>query len=428
MKAAWLPMFHGATLDGFAADMEAGADQLAAQLSAAAAAATPVDVWRALGGMTMAVVLRTAFGVTELDTLSPARTPEADALLNAARDVFANGRFSSWWGVAHAVAPRARPLLSRLATAFPDAPLRRLEAARATMMENAVALVRAARREAADGRPPSSSFLARLVARNANFTDADLAAQAFTFTLAGYETTATSLAFTFALLASHPAAAARLQAEIDAAPSLAAAADGPYLRACYAEALRLYPPAPMTLRVAERDQDVAGHPVPAGTWLQVNLLAIHRDRALWGPDADAFVPDRFVEGTRAAAARPKDAYFPFGDASLRCVGAAFAQREAHVTLARLFAQFSFDLVGGCGGGGADSDGPPPPLELECRLTLAPKNGVLVVPRERAEWGGGAKWGAGGGGALKEGGDDSDAVSVAVPTTPPASEGSPVASA
>lgn len=399
MKAAWLPMFHGAVLDGFAADMAAGADALATSLAGAAAAGAAVDVWRALGGMTMSVVLQSAFGVADVDTLAAHRSPEAESLLSAARDVFAAGRFASAYGVAFAAAPWARPLITRAATRWPDAPLKRLENARGVLMDRAVAIVAAARAEQAEGKPASSSFLARLVQRSADFSDADLAAQAFTFLLAGYETTATSLAFTVALLARHPAAAAALAAEIDAAPSLDAAASGPYLHACYKEALRLYPPAPMTLRVAEVDQDVGGYHVPAGTWLQVDLLAIHRDPALWGPDADAFVPDRWIDGTPAAARRPKDAYFPFGDAALRCVGAAFAQREAHITLARLFARFSFEPVGG-----ADT-----PLELECRLTLAPKGGVQVRPVERA----GARWAA-----VKRVDSDDD---IPTPGTPPASD-------
>ena len=405
MKAAWLPMFHGAVLDGFAADMAAGADALADQLAVAAAAGAPVDVWRGLGAMTMAVVLRTAFGVADVDTLATHRTPQAEALLAAARDVFAAGRFASVWGVAHAAAPALlRPLLQAAATRWPDAPLRRLENARGVLMDRAVAIVEASRAEREAGAAASSSFLARLAARSDDFSDTDLAAQAFTFLLAGYETTATSLSFTVALLARHPAAAARLAAEIDAAPSLDAAASGPFLRACFTEALRLYPPAPMTLRVAETDQDVAGYAVPAGTWLQVDLLAIHRDPSLWGPDADAFLPDRWIEGTAAAARRPKDAYFPFGDASLRCVGAAFAQREAHVTLARLFSRFEFHPVGG-----ADA-----PLELECRLTLAPKGGVLVRPVERV----GARW-------VKGGSHDASDDDVPTPATPPATDATPV---
>ena len=177
----------------------------------------------------------------------------------------------------------------------------------------------------------------------------------------------------------------------------------------------------MTLRVAERDQQVGPYTVPAGTWLQVNLLAIHRDRALWGADADCYVPERFVDGTPEAARRPKDAFFPFGDAALRCVGAAFAQREAHVTLARLFGQFEFALVGGCGKGGDGAAAAA--FELDCKLTLAPRGGVLVLPVERKKKKGEKK------AAVAADDADSDAASsVDAPATPPATEGGVTAGA
>jgi cytochrome P450 len=349
--------------------------------------------------------------VTDVDTLASAKTKEASALLDAARGVFAASRFASVWGLAAACVPPALPLIAALATALPDAPLVHMDASRGVLMDTALALVRRERRggaggaggegedERVGGAPPArSSFLATLTRRNAAFSEDELAAQAFTFVLvrggrwiergalgrrrhrpdppshhpqAGYETTATALAFTVALLARHPTKQAILAAEIDSAGGDAhAAAAGPYLQACFAEALRLFPPAPMTLRVAEADQEVAGCRVPRGTSLQVNTLAIQRDASLW-PDAEAFLPERWLEGTPEAAARPDNAYAPFGDGALACVGARFAQREAATTLARLFSRFSFTP--------ADAGGA---MEVTCRLTLGPKHGVVVTVAER----------------------------------------------
>ena len=103
-----------------------------------------------------------------------------------------------------------------------------------------------------------------------------IAAQTRTFILAGYETTASALAYTVYCLALNPRAEAALLAEVDAwgrdkAPAMDdLAASFPYVDACIKEALRLYPPATLAIREAKEDLWLGGHHVPAGTSLHVS--------------------------------------------------------------------------------------------------------------------------------------------------------------
>lgn len=68
---------------------------------------------------------------------------------------------------------------------------------------------------------------------------------------------------------------------------------------------------------------------------QVNWFGIHRDPEVW-KDADEFVPERWIDGTPEAESRPSNAFFPFGDGNLVCVGMRFAQEEAKIALIRIF--------------------------------------------------------------------------------------------
>ena len=213
------------------------------------------------------------------------------------------------------------------------------------------------------------------------FDDETVASQAFTFLLAGYETTATALAFCMYCLAANPGAAAKMVAELQA--SVGGAADAtaadvaalPYLDAVFKEALRLYPPAPMTLRVAGEDCVIGGYPVPKGTWLQVDTRTIQRDPEVWGPDAAEFRPERWLDGSAAS-----DHWLVFGGGTLLCVGSKFATAEAKITLARLWARFDFSLAPGV---------PARELPVETRLTMGPKHGVFLRPSLRVGRGAGA---------------------------------------
>jgi cytochrome P450 len=134
---------------------------------------------------------------------------------------------------------------------------------------------------------------------------------------AGYETTATSLAWLFERVLRTPSVLERLRAAPD---------DGEYAEAVIKETLRLRSPVTDGTRVLSRDAQVAGYELPEGILVIVALPLIHQRPDLY-VDPQAFRPERFLEGETAPYA-----FVPFGGGTRRCVGAAFAQFEMKVVL------------------------------------------------------------------------------------------------
>lgn len=180
--------------------------------------------------------------------------------------------------------------------------------------------------------------------RDAPFSQAQLADQIATLLLAGHETTALSLFWSFYLLSLAPAVQARVAAEADAAGAVPTAAgtlaDRPLALAVVKEALRLYPPAFTIVRMALRGDEVMGKTVPEGALMVVAPWVLHRHRKLWHEPA-AFDPGRFLPG-----APPIDRYawLPFGIGPRICVGAQFALVEATLVLSRLLQAFRIEPV------------------------------------------------------------------------------------
>ena len=152
--------------------------------------------------------------------------------------------------------------------------------------------------------------------------DGELRDQLMTLLLAGHETTATGLAWTFDLLLRHPRVLERLVAEVDAGEEA-------YLRAVVAESLRLRPVVPLAGRRLSSELRVNGHVLPPGTDVTPAIWLAHT-RADRYPEPFAFRPERFLEGAPATYA-----WIPFGGGVRRCLGAAFAEMEMRVALAEI---------------------------------------------------------------------------------------------
>ncbi len=146
------------------------------------------------------------------------------------------------------------------------------------------------------------------------FSDEELNDELKGLVLAGHETTATSLAWTLHLLAHHPAVRADLVASLDHG-------EDDVLRAVIKESMRLRSPVIDAVRIATRDTELAGRPVPAGAFVSGMFCGMHVDDAVW-PDAAEFRPGRHLEGRTD----PWSAT-PFGGGARRCLGAALAQLE-----------------------------------------------------------------------------------------------------
>jgi len=205
-------------------------------------------------------------------------------------------------------------------------------------------------------------------------TDKQVRDEAMTIVLAGHETTANALAWTFYLLAQHPTARARLEREVDAAlegrsPTLADLPKLPYTLQVFKEAMRLYPPAYVFARRPVRDVTLGGHAVPKGQMVLFNVAGIHRV-ARYFPEPHRFDPDRFAPA--AEKALPRQAYMPFGAGSRICIGNHFALMEGQLVLAALAQRLRFDPLPGARY-----------VDTESLVTLRPRGGLPMRVHRRA---------------------------------------------
>jgi len=189
-------------------------------------------------------------------------------------------------------------------------------------------------------------------------TDTELRDQLMTLLLAGHETTATALAWTFDLLLRHDAALTRLR------DSLAAGDEG-YLRATITESLRLRPVIPLAGRRLAVDLEVGDLSLPAGTDVTPAIWLTHTRADLY-PEPFAFRPERFLDGKV-----DNYAWIPFGGGIRRCLGAAFAEFEMRLVLREVLSRCELRKAN-----------PAPEKTGRRNITLSPKNGTPVVVTAR----------------------------------------------
>jgi cytochrome P450 len=191
--------------------------------------------------------------------------------------------------------------------------------------------------------------------------------EVITMLLAGHETTALTLSWTWYLLGLHPAVDVQLAEEVHTvlrgrSPTFD---DVPRLRfteQVVSEALRLYPPAYAIGRQALTDCEIGGYHVPAGTTVYVSPWVMHRDPR-WFDDPQAFRPERWAGSL--AKELPRFAYMPFGGGARICIGNRFAMMEAVLILATVARQFRLERQSGR------------PVEPKPSITLRPGGGVWV---------------------------------------------------
>jgi cytochrome P450 len=172
--------------------------------------------------------------------------------------------------------------------------------------------------------------------------------EAMTIFLAGYETTARALTWTWWLLAQHPAAAARLAEELGAvlggrAPSFDDVPQLRYTHDLIAEAMRLYPPAWVVGRRAAETTTLGEWTIPPGSIVLASQWITHHDPRFW-KEPEAFRPERWSNGETAG--QPKFAYFPFGGGTRLCIGEGFAWTELVLVLATITRHWRFEPTPG----------------------------------------------------------------------------------
>jgi cytochrome P450 len=169
----------------------------------------------------------------------------------------------------------------------------------------------------------------------AGMSERQLRDEMMTLFLAGQDTTAHALSWTWYLLSRHPAAEARLQDELQRVlagrtPRAADLPNLPYTEMIVREAMRLFPPAPLFARQPVEDVAIGGWEIPEGSQVVVSVYALHRDPRFF-PEPDQFNPDRFAPGWEERI--PRYAYLPFGGGPRVCIGNGFAMMEARLVLA-----------------------------------------------------------------------------------------------
>ena len=258
---------------------------------------------------------------------------------------------------------------------IPTAGNRRLVAAQNKLDATIYRVISQRRKDGRDHGDLLSMLLAAEDAENPQkrLTDIEIRDQAMTIFIAGHETTANALAWTWHLLSQHEDVRVKMKAEIDAVlgsdrlPGLEDTQRLPYTRAVLAESMRLFPPVWVVGRRALEDVTIGDYEVPRRTIVITSQYLIQRDERFW-PQATEFRPERWLD-EQAEASRPKFAYFPFGGGARICIGESFAWMEGIILLAVMARRWRFEAM------------PGQTVGLSPTVTLRPKNGLKMIVRE-----------------------------------------------
>lgn len=251
--------------------------------------------------------------------------------------------------------------------------LKRFEAARARLDATIYRIIDERRATGADtGDLLSMLLLAQdTEGDGGGMTDTQVRDEAMTIFLAGHETTANALSWTWYLLSQNPNVEARFHSEIDALgdrlPKPEDLARLPYTRMILAESMRLYPPAWAVGRRAINDFEAGGYTIPARSMVLMSQYIMHRDPR-FHPDPERFDPERWRP--EVAAARPKFSYFPFGGGTRICIGEQFAWMEGILILATIAQKWRLRHLGSS------------PPAIEPRITLRPEGSLAMRVESR----------------------------------------------
>jgi cytochrome P450 len=318
------PLFHRRVITGFAELIAAANDRRLASWEQLAARGEPVNLTDEMSDLTLDIVLRSIFG-RDLDRLAAelGGNPFEVVTREQSRDLQFAYKFRS-----------LTKLVAQLIARRRAAPEEHFDY---------VAMLMAAR-DKESGEP---------------MAERELIDEVMTLIVAGHETTASGLNWTWYLLSQHPEAEARLHAELDAAPERAAPGLAEMEALAFTsqvvnEALRLYPPGWLLSRRTVAADVLGGFAVPPGTNVLLPLYLLHRHPRYW-KDPDRFWPERF--DAEHEAERPRFAYMPFAAGPRHCIGETFALYEMLVHLYKVARRYRLVYV------------PDKPLELEAQINL-----------------------------------------------------------
>jgi len=203
-------------------------------------------------------------------------------------------------------------------------------------------------------------------------TDEQVRDEALTLFLAGQESTANSLVWTWYLISTHPQVGKKIFDEINSVlngrlPNLDDLGKLSYTQNVFKEALRLYPPAWAVARHVKEDYEVGGYVIPAGADIFMSQYVVHRDPRLYR-EPDRFIPERWSSDETKDL--PRFAYFPFGGGTRRCIGEPFAWMEGVILIATIASKWKMKLV------------PHQKIVPQALITIRPKNGMNMILEKR----------------------------------------------
>ncbi|HWS55437.1 MAG TPA: cytochrome P450 [Pyrinomonadaceae bacterium] len=320
------PAFHRQRLAAYAAEMVACGERCSARWRDGQV----LDIWPEMLRLTLGVVGKTLFGA-DIES-------EADEVGRAMRA--AVSRYRAF-----------KLPLARFLESLPLTRMVRFRRGKDRLRRVVLGLIEERRRT---GRDHGDLLSMLLLASDdeeggRRLTDEQLWDEALTIFIAGYDTMATALMWTFYLLSQHPEAEARLHEEIERVLEGGRAAEFDDLRRLryteqvLSESMRLYPPAWRLVRRAVADFRAGEYVIPRGSLVVICQYAMHRHPRYY-PDPERFDPERFTPEARAS--RPAYAYFPFGGGPRRCLGEGFALTEGVMLLATLARRWRLRLAPG----------------------------------------------------------------------------------
>jgi cytochrome P450 len=343
------PAFHRQRLAGYTRVMVEVTSRMLERWGGTAAAGSSMEIGAEMSRLTLAIAGLTLFS----------RDPSQDA------DVVGQ----TFGVLAGYLEHRFNHLFTSLPAWVPTARNRRMKDAVRTLNGVVLTLIRERRREGRDqGDLLSMLMQARDEETGEAMTEDQVCSEALTFLVAGQETTATALTWTWFLLGSHPAVRSRVREEIGRVlgDRLPTSEDVPHLsatRMAIEESMRLCPPVWAVAREAAQEDEIGGYRIPARSTVIVSPFVTHRHPAFW-ERPEEFDPNRFMP--ERVAQRPKGAYFPFLGGPHQCIGNEFAMLEMCLVVAMVLQRFDVELL------------PDQAIRPKAALTLRPSAPVRVT--------------------------------------------------